>query len=56
MKTLRLGTAGVTFNGINLPAAYAVFHYGLVRRSQRPQDHPIADPDDEDYVPTSFQP
>ena len=42
-------TAGVTFEGINLPAAYAVLHHGLVRRSQRPQDQPTANPDDEDF-------
>jgi hypothetical protein len=43
------GTAGVTFEGINLPAAYAALHHGLVRRSQRPQDQATADPDDEDF-------
>jgi hypothetical protein len=42
-------TAGVTFEGINLPAAYAVLHQGLVRRSQRSHDQPTADPGDEDF-------
>ena len=41
--------AGVTFNGINLQAAYAVLHYGLVRRSQPSQEQPAADLDDGDF-------
>ena len=42
-------TAGVTFDGINLKAASAVLQYGLVRRSQRPHDQPIADPGNDDF-------
>jgi hypothetical protein len=42
-------TAGVMFDGINLPAAYAILHHGLVRRSQRTQERPTTDPDDDDF-------
>jgi hypothetical protein len=42
-------TAGVTFDGINLPAAYAILHHALARRSQRTREQPTADPDDDDF-------
>jgi hypothetical protein len=42
-------TAGVTFDGINLEAASAVLHHGLMRRSQHPNNQTAADPDDGDF-------
>jgi hypothetical protein len=44
------GTSGITFDGINLPAAYAVLHYGLVRRSQRTQERSTADQYDDEFT------
>jgi hypothetical protein len=48
------GTASVTFDGINLQAAYTMVHHRLMRRSQRPRDQPAADPRDDFRVDEGY--
>jgi hypothetical protein len=48
------GTASVTFDGINLQAAYTMVHHRLMRRSQRTRDQPAADPGDDFRVDEGY--
>jgi hypothetical protein len=47
-------TSSVTFNGINVPAAYGMVHHRLMRRSQRTRDQPAADGGDDFRVDEGY--